>query len=94
MLRRGLANRRGSPSGGRRQHGGSGPRNGVGVSEAILICYDDSPDPVRAIETAAALLGPRPAVVVNVLSWMTAAERIAATSSLVRGTAFEEVPAR
>ena len=35
--------------------------------EPILICYDDSPDAVRAIEPAAALLGPRRAVVVDEL---------------------------
>jgi nucleotide-binding universal stress UspA family protein len=59
--------------------------------EPILICYDDSPDAVRAIETAAALFGPRRAVVVDVLPWMTAAESMAATSSVVPGTAFEAV---
>jgi hypothetical protein len=47
------------------------------VSEPILICYDDSLDAVRAIEAAAALLGPRPAVVLDVLPWMTAAESMA-----------------
>jgi len=57
--------------------------------EPILICYDDSPDAVRAIEAAAALLGPRRAVVVDVLPWMTAAESMAATSSVVPGNAFE-----
>lgn len=61
------------------------------MSEPILICYDDSPDAVRAIEAAAALLGPRRAVVVDVVPWMTAAESMAATSSLVPGTAFEEL---
>ena len=59
--------------------------------EPILSCYDDSPDAVRAIEAAAALLGPCRAVVVDVLPWMTAAESMAATSSLVPGTAFEEL---
>jgi nucleotide-binding universal stress UspA family protein len=57
--------------------------------EPILICYDDSPDAARAIEAAAALLGPRRAVVVDVLPWMTPAESLAATSSLVRGNDFE-----
>jgi hypothetical protein len=55
----------------------------------ILIGYDDSPDAARGIEAAAALLGPRRAVVVDVLPWMSAAESAAATSSLVPGTAFE-----
>jgi nucleotide-binding universal stress UspA family protein len=59
--------------------------------EPILICYDDSPDAVRAIEAAAALLGSRRAVVVDVLPWMTAAESMAGNSSVVPGTAFEEL---
>ena len=59
--------------------------------EPILICYDGSAEAARAIEAAAALLGPRRAVVVDVLPWMTAAESMAATSSLVPGTAFEEL---
>ena len=59
--------------------------------EPILICYDDSPDAVRAIEAAAALLGPRRAVVVDVLPWMTPAESMAATSSVVPGTDVEEL---
>jgi nucleotide-binding universal stress UspA family protein len=59
------------------------------ATRPVLICYDDSPDAARAIEAAAALLGPRRAVVVDVLPWMTAAESAAATSSLVPGTAFE-----
>jgi nucleotide-binding universal stress UspA family protein len=57
--------------------------------EPILTCYEDSPDAVRAIEAAAALLGPRRAVVVDILPWMTRAESLAATSSLVRGNDFE-----
>jgi nucleotide-binding universal stress UspA family protein len=61
------------------------------MSEPILICYDGSPDAARAIEAAAALLGPRRAVVVDVLPWLTAAESMAATSSPVPGTAFEEL---
>jgi hypothetical protein len=59
------------------------------VREPILIGHDDSPDAVRAIEAAAALLGRRRAVVVDVLPWMTPAESLAATSSLVRGNDFE-----
>jgi nucleotide-binding universal stress UspA family protein len=61
------------------------------MSEPILICYDDSPDAVRAIEAAAVLLGPRRAVVADVLPWMTAAESMAARSSVVPGTAFEDL---
>ena len=48
----------------------------------ILICFDGSNDAERAVDAAAALLGPRPAVVLNVASAMTA-ESMAATSSLV-----------
>ena len=59
------------------------------LHEPILICYDDSPGAMRAIEAAAPLLGPRRAVVVDVLPWMTPAESLAATSSLVRGNDFE-----
>jgi hypothetical protein len=59
--------------------------------EPILICYDDSPNAVRAIEADAALLGPCRAVVVDDLPWMTAAESMAATSALVPGNAFEEL---
>lgn len=61
----------------------------VTPGEPILICYDDSPDAVRAIKAAAALLGPRRAVIVDVLPWMTPAESMAATSSVVPGNAFE-----
>jgi hypothetical protein len=61
------------------------------VSEPILIRYDDSPDAVRPIGAAAALLGSRPAVVVDGLPWMTAAQSVAATSSLAPGTTFEEL---
>ena len=59
--------------------------------ESILICYDGSAEAARAIEAAAALLGLRRAVVVDVVPWMTAAESMAATSSRVPGTAFEEL---
>ena len=59
--------------------------------EPTLICYDDPPDALRAIQAAGALLGPRRAVVVDVLRWMTAAESVAATSSVAPGAAFEEL---
>jgi nucleotide-binding universal stress UspA family protein len=55
----------------------------------ILICYDGSNDAERAVEAAAALFGPRRAVVLTVAPAMTFAEGMAATSSLVPGTAFE-----
>ena len=57
----------------------------------ILICYDGSNDAKRAVDTAAALLGPRHAVVLNVAPAMTFAEGMAATSSLVPGSAFEDL---
>jgi nucleotide-binding universal stress UspA family protein len=57
----------------------------------ILICYDGSDGANRAIETAAALLGPRRAVVIDVGAPLTAAESVAAVSSVVPGAAFEEL---
>ena len=59
----------------------------------ILICYDGSPAAVRAIETAAALLGPRRAVVLDVASSMTVAESVAAPYSAMAGAAVEETHA-
>ncbi len=57
----------------------------------ILICFDDSPGAVRAIETAASLLGPRRAVVVDIVPPVTPAESLALASSMVPGNAFEEL---
>ena len=57
----------------------------------ILICFDGSADSDRAIEAAAALLGPRRAVVVNIGPILTGAESVAALSSVVPGTAFEDM---
>jgi nucleotide-binding universal stress UspA family protein len=61
------------------------------VSEQILICYDGSEDAERAVDTAAALLGPREAVVLTVAPAMTFAEGVAASSSMVSGGAFEDL---
>ncbi len=61
------------------------------MSEQILICYDGSEDAERAVDTAAALLGPRDAVVLTVAPAMTFAESMAATSSVVPGGAFEDL---
>ena len=61
------------------------------MTEQILICYDGSQDAERAVDTAAALLGPRDAVVLTVAPAMTFAEGVAATSSVVPGGAFEDV---
>ena len=57
----------------------------------ILICYDGSADSDRAIEAAAALLGPRRAVVLDIGETLTAAEGVAAISSVVPGNAFEDL---
>ncbi|HVP75792.1 MAG TPA: universal stress protein [Gaiellaceae bacterium] len=57
----------------------------------ILICYDGSEGARRAIATAAGLLGPRQAVVLDVGPALTVAESIALTSSVVPGNAFEEL---
>ena len=57
----------------------------------ILVCYDGSDDAKRAVDAAAALLGPRPAVVLNVAPAMTLAESLATTPSLVPGGAFEDL---
>jgi nucleotide-binding universal stress UspA family protein len=61
------------------------------VTQEILICYDGSNDAERAVDAAAALLGPRHAVVLNVAPAMTFAEGVAATTSLVPGGAFEDL---
>jgi hypothetical protein len=50
----------------------------------ILICYDGSDGADRAIETAAALLGPRRAVVLDVGPPLTAAESLAMLSPAAR----------
>ena len=60
----------------------------------ILICYDGSADSDRAIEAAAALLGPRRAVVVDIGPTLTAAESVAGVSSVVPGGAFHLGAAR
>jgi hypothetical protein len=57
----------------------------------VLICSDGSSEAERAVDSAAALLGPRPAVVLTVAPPMTFAEGMAATSSLVPGSAFEDL---
>src|SRR5690242_12742643 len=57
----------------------------------ILICYDGSADSDRAVDAAAALLGPRRAVVVDIGPTLTPAEGIAAISAVVPGTAFEDL---
>jgi nucleotide-binding universal stress UspA family protein len=57
----------------------------------ILICYDGSANSDRAIDAAAALLGRRSTVVVDIGPVLTGAEGVAAVSSVVPGTAFEDL---
>jgi nucleotide-binding universal stress UspA family protein len=57
----------------------------------ILFCYDGSDEAARAIETAAMLLRPRRAVVLNIGPPLTGAESVAAMSSVVPGDAFEDL---
>ncbi len=59
--------------------------------QKILVWLDGSSEAVRAIDTAASLLGPRPAVVLTVAPAMTFAEGLAATGSVVPGDAFEHL---
>jgi nucleotide-binding universal stress UspA family protein len=59
----------------------------------ILICYDGSDEVRHAIDVAAELLGPRPAVVLDVGPVLTTAESLATLSSVVPGTAFEDLNA-
>lgn len=57
----------------------------------ILICYDGSKEADQAIESAAALLKSHRAVVLDVGPTLTAAESFAAISSVVPGTAFDDL---
>jgi nucleotide-binding universal stress UspA family protein len=57
----------------------------------ILICYDGSDEARHAIDVAAKLLGPRRAVVLDVGPVLTTAESLATLSSVVPGTAFEDL---
>jgi len=59
----------------------------------ILICYNGSGNDRNAIESASALLGRRSAVVVDIGPPLTAAESLAAVSSVVPGGAFEDLNA-
>ena len=61
------------------------------TEQSVLICYDGSDGAKRAVDAAAGLLGSRHAVVLNVAPMMTFAEGVAATSSLVPGSAFEDL---
>lgn len=61
------------------------------MTEQTLICYDGSEDAERAVDTTAALLGPRRAVVLTVTPALTFAEGMAAASSPLPGQAFEDM---
>ena len=59
----------------------------------ILICYDGSPGAARAIKTAAALLGPRRAIVLDVAPLLAFAESLAVSYSAMAGNALAETHA-
>jgi nucleotide-binding universal stress UspA family protein len=65
--------------------------NAAAMTQQILICYDGSNEAKQAVDVAAALFSPRHAIVLNVAPGVTFAEGMAATSSLVPGSAFEEL---
>src|SRR5262245_66324531 len=56
----------------------------------ILICYDGSESAQRAIDAAAALLGPRRAVVLAIGAPVTPAESLAVLAPVAPNAAFEE----
>ena len=60
-------------------------------SAPVLICYDGSESARRAIDAAAALLGPRHAVVLDLGPPLTPAESIAAISPVVPAAGFEDL---
>jgi nucleotide-binding universal stress UspA family protein len=57
----------------------------------VLICYDGSDGAERAIDAAAALLGPRRAIVLDVGPPLTAPESLAVTLPVAPQTAFGEL---
>ena len=57
----------------------------------VLICYEGSEGDLHAIEVAAALLGPRRAVVLDVAPVMTQAESFAAIASAAPGALFDDL---
>src|SRR5262245_3971379 len=57
----------------------------------ILICYDGSANAARAITAAAALLGPRRSVVLDIAAPITPAASLAAIGPLVPGDAFVDL---
>jgi hypothetical protein len=59
----------------------------------VLICYDGSAHARRAIRAAAEVLGPRPAVVLDVEPVLTAAESYYVMASAATGAEFERLNA-
>jgi nucleotide-binding universal stress UspA family protein len=57
----------------------------------ILICYDGTDEARHAIDSAAALLGPRRAIVLDVAPILTMSESLAMSSSVVPGAAFMDM---
>ena len=57
------------------------------MTEQILICYDGSSEAKRAVDTAAGLLGPRHAVVLNVAPASALAEGLNEADALLRAEA-------
>jgi nucleotide-binding universal stress UspA family protein len=66
-------------------------RRNAMANRPILICYDGSKGARRAIASAAELLGPREAVVLDVGPFFTPSESSALVYSVVPGNAFEEM---
>jgi nucleotide-binding universal stress UspA family protein len=60
----------------------------------ILICYDGSESARTAIRVAAGLLGPSPAIVLDVAPLFTPAERYAVAASAASAVEFEHVHAQ
>jgi hypothetical protein len=60
------------------------------IEAPILICYDGSEGAKRAIDAAAALLGPRRAIVVDIGPVLTAEESVAVLAPVSPAVAFEE----
>jgi nucleotide-binding universal stress UspA family protein len=56
----------------------------------ILICYDGTADAEHAIDAAAGLLGPRPAVVLDVGPLLTVEESFLAVAPVSPAAAFED----
>jgi nucleotide-binding universal stress UspA family protein len=58
--------------------------------QSVLICYDGSAEARRAIDVAAGLLGPRPAIVLDVAALMTVGQTFAVTASAAGNASFAD----